>query len=62
MVYKYDGREYYGIIGRAEMGVQGKLCALANSGYFNLAKTLEIALHSGFDPKTGILIAKKENV
>jgi pyruvate formate-lyase/glycerol dehydratase family glycyl radical enzyme len=46
-------RKYYAVIGCVEMGVQGKLCAFANSGYFNLAKTLEIMLHDGIDPSTG---------
>lgn len=45
-------RKYYAVIGCVEMGVQGKLCAFANSGYFNLAKTLEIMLHNGMDPAT----------
>ncbi len=45
-----DAREYYGVIGCVEMGIQGKLNAFANSGYFNLAKTMEITLHDGFDP------------
>lgn len=46
-------RKYYAVIGCVEMGIQGKLCAFANSGYFNLAKTLEIMLHNGIDPATG---------
>lgn len=49
-------RKYYAVIGCVEMGVQGKLCAFANSGYFNLAKTLEIMLHDGTDPVTGRML------
>ena len=45
-----DAREYYAVIGCVEMGIQGKLCAFANSGYFNLAKAFEITLNDGFDP------------
>lgn len=52
-----DARRNFAVIGCVEMGVQGKLCAFANSGYFNLAKTLEIALHNGKDPVTGKILA-----
>lgn len=45
-----EAREYYGIIGCVEMGVQGRDCAFANSGYFNLVKALEITLNNGIDP------------
>lgn len=46
-------RENYAVIGCVEMGIQGKLCAFANSGYFNLAKAFELFLHDGLDPRTG---------
>lgn len=48
-----EAREYYGIIGCVEMGIQGKLCAFANSGYFNLLKVLEITMNDGKDPVSG---------
>lgn len=54
-----DAREYYGIIGCVEMGIQGKLNAFANSGYFNLAKTLELTLHDGYDPVAQKQIGKQ---
>jgi len=47
-----DARRDYAIIGCVEMGVQGKLCAFANSGYFNLVKAFELMLHDGLDPVT----------
>ena len=50
-------RKYYAVIGCVEMGLQGKLCAFANSGYFNLAKTLEIMLHDGRDACSGKTLA-----
>ena len=48
-----DARRDYAVIGCVEMGIQGKLCAFANSGYFNLVKCLEITLNDGIDPVTG---------
>lgn len=48
-----DARRDYAVIGCVEMGVQGKLCAFANSGYFNLVKCLELTLNDGIDPVTG---------
>jgi len=48
-----DAREYFAVIGCDEMGVQGKLCSFANSGYLNLLKAFEIALYNGFDPVSG---------
>ncbi|MEE1086625.1 MAG: formate C-acetyltransferase/glycerol dehydratase family glycyl radical enzyme [Schaedlerella sp.] len=50
-------RKYYAVIGCVEMGIQGKLNAFANSGYFNLAKALELYLHNGKDPATGKVLA-----
>ena len=49
-----EARENYAVIGCVEMGIQGKLCAFANSGYFSLVKALEIALNNGVDPVTGL--------
>jgi formate C-acetyltransferase len=48
-----EAREYYGVIGCVEMGLQGRDCAFANSGYFNLVKALEIMLNNGTDPVSG---------
>ena len=53
-------REYYAVIGCVEMGIQGKLNAFANSGYFNLAKAMELYLHDGIDPMTGKQLVKIE--
>lgn len=54
-------REYYAVIGCVEMGIQGKLNAFANSGYFNLAKALELYLHEGKDPETGKVLVETKN-
>jgi len=54
-----EARENYAVIGCVEMGIQGKLCAFANSGYFNLAKALEITLNNGVDPVTGLQLSSK---
>lgn len=54
-----EARRHYGVIGCVEMGVQGKLCAFANSGYYNLVKALELALNGGGDPMTGKQIGPK---
>lgn len=51
-------REYYAVIGCVEMGIQGKLNAFANSGYFNLAKALELYLHDGKDPATAKVLVE----
>ena len=48
-----EARVGYGVIGCVEMGVQGKMCAFANSGYFNMLKALEITLCNGVDPVSG---------
>ena len=48
-----DARRDYGVIGCVEMGIQGKLCAFTNSGYFNLTKCFEITMNNGTDPITG---------
>ncbi len=48
-----DARREFGVIGCVEMGVQGKLCDFANSGYVNMVKVLEMALNDGFDPMSG---------
>lgn len=48
-----DARRNWGVAGCVEMGLQGQMCHFANSGYFNLAKCLEITLCGGFDEKTG---------
>lgn len=53
-----DARGGYGVIGCVEMGIQGKLCGFTNSGYFNLAKAMEIMLHNGVDPQNGKQLAK----
>lgn len=54
-----EARENFAIIGCVEMGIQGKLCAFANSGYFNLVKALEITLNNGVDPVTGLELGLK---
>lgn len=47
-----DAREYFGVIGCVEPGIQGKLNGFTNSGYFNLTKCLELTLNGGVDPMT----------
>lgn len=54
-----EARKHYAVIGCVEMGIQGKICAFANSGYFNLVKALEITLNNGVDPVTGLLLGSK---
>ncbi len=54
-----DIRERWGVAGCVEMGIQGKMCHFANSGYFSLLKTLEVTLHNGFDPRTGKQVGPK---
>lgn len=44
-----------GASGCVETGAFGKECYIL-SGYFNLAKVLEITLHNGYDPRTGTKI------
>ncbi len=46
-------RAGFGIAGCVEMGVQGRMCHFANSGYFSLLKALEITLNDGRDPRSG---------
>ncbi len=57
-----DARRDYGVIGCVEMGIQGKLNAFANSGYFNLAKAFEITLNGGVDPITGLKAAPERSI
>ncbi len=46
-------RSLFGIAGCVEMGIQGKMCHFANSGYFSLLKVLELTLFNGIDPLSG---------
>jgi formate C-acetyltransferase len=54
-----DVRERWSVAGCVEMGVQGKMCHFANSGYYSLLKTLEVTLHNGKDPRTGKKVGPK---
>lgn len=54
-----EARKNYAVIGCVEMGIQGKICAFANSGYFNLVKALEITLNNGVDPVTGLALGSQ---